>query len=780
MIPLIARLLLARPKISLLFFAAVTAVFASGIPHVKLETIFSDLLPTDDPMVEVYKDHPNFGSPLTMTIMVKRKDGDIFNPETLSKIWQLTRDIDLVPGVDHTQILSIATEKARYSTATPYGIDMRPLMDGTVPQSEDEIANLRARVDKSPNVRTFLISSDLKATLISATFIEHKVDWGESFNFAQNLVEQARDEQHEVYLTGQPALIGWVYRYEKEMAYIAAISVAVLCIALWIAQNSLINTLPPILTSAAAAIWAFGFVGHLRIPIEPLLLVVPLLLVARSFSHGVQFTARFQEFLAELGDHRKAAHATLLTMAKPSVLSIVTDVLGICVVVAAPIPAMVNHAIFCGFWALWLIPTGVLLAAPLLAVLSKPNNAHSVPTKSHVDNSVLQALADFVCGPRKRFLATGLVFVSSLAWWQASQIQIGNPVPGSNILWPDSEFNVAVKEINAIFPGTNTLELVIEAIDPHASGWNAASVDAVKTMRALQLYMEKSDAPPTASLSFADYLSEVNRLFNGGHSKWLPLDPRERALTAAAVGAMMGASSTAYSHVVSPDLQHGTISLWYPDNTQDTIDAVLRSAQRAVKSVGESHDRMRVRLGTGTIAIQEAINQVVERYHHVVVGLLNFAIFILVTLAFRSAIAGLILLIPVNFAHLCMIASMKLLGVGLDINSMIVAAIGLGVGIDYGIYLVSRIRDEQIRHSEILLESIKRALKTSGRSIAFTASIMAIAILPLYLLSGLRFVADMGLLIIAIMGINMVSALIVLPTIIALTQPAFLSKKHRV
>ena len=99
--------------VSLLVIAAITAFFAAGLPRVELRTIFSDLLPKNHPFVQTYADHPNFGNPLTVTVMVKRKDGDIYNPETLAKVWNITRDIDLVQGVDHDQILSIATEKAR-------------------------------------------------------------------------------------------------------------------------------------------------------------------------------------------------------------------------------------------------------------------------------------------------------------------------------------------------------------------------------------------------------------------------------------------------------------------------------------------------------------------------------------------------------------------------------------------------------------------------------------------------------------------------------------------
>jgi predicted RND superfamily exporter protein len=122
---------------------------------------------------------------------------------------------------------------------------------------------------------------------------------------------------------------------------------------------------------------------------------------------------------------------------------------------------------------------------------------------------------------------------------------------------------------------------------------------------------------------------------------------------------------------------------------------------------------------------------------------------------------------------------MHLLGVGLDVNSMIVAAIGLGVGIDYGIYLLSRICEEhQLQHGD-WDRAVARALQTTGKAILFTASIMAIGILPLYLFSGLKFVADMGLLIMAIMGINMVTSLLVLPLLVSLIRPRFVARDQK-
>ena len=780
----IARWVLAHRKLAWAVFILITAFFAAGLPRVRLQTVFSELLPTDDPFVQVFKDHPDFGNPLSVAVMIKRKEGTIYNAETLQKVYQFTRDIDLAPGVDHDMILSIASTKARYSEATAAGIDMRPLMEDKAPSTPEEVERFRKMVDKSANVRVFLISPDDSATLITATFIEAKVDYGEAFAFVQDLVEKARDANHEVHLAGQPILFGWVYKYEHQMIMIFAVTVGALLIALALYMRNAVGIITPIITSATAAIWAFGLVGWLDVSIEPLLMVVPLLLTARSFSHCVQFTERFYEIYAHVKDRVKAAEITMGVMMAPSILGIITDILGIFIVGFAPIPAMVRHAIFCGMWAVWLIPTGVVLISLLLASLPAPSNVEQLIGHGRESGihrrfqALLSAIASLSFGPRARYTTVAVALVGVWAVWTASQIKIGNPVEGSGLLWDDSEFNTAVRQINRHFPGVNTLEIVLEAKNRKSAELEVQKVETIETMLKLQRLLESDPTlPPRATLSFADYMGEGNRLFNGGSPNWLPLDPIQSAMSAAGFAVTMGTSAKNFNNLVDFRWHHGTVSLWYPDNKQETVDAALASARRAIAEVGEDHEHFIVRLGTGTIALQQAVNFVIERYHWVCMAVLNLLILLAASYAYRSLVAGLLLLVPVNLANEVMVAAMHLLGVGLDVNSLIVAAIGVGVGIDYGIYLLSRICEEHHAHDGDWGAAISAALRTTGKAIMFTATIMVIGIAPWYFMSDLKFVADMGLLLIVIMAINMVLALVVLPLLVWLVKPKFVMRK---
>jgi predicted RND superfamily exporter protein len=763
--------------------ALITVVSAAGLPRVQIKTIFSDMLPTGHPYAETFRDHPNFGNPLTLSVMIKRKDGDIYNTDTLQKVWDMTRDIDLAPAVDHDQVLSITTSKARYAEATPYGINMRPLMDSTVPQTEEALEEFRARVERSPNARGFLVSEDGTATLVQATFIEHRLDFGETFSYVQNLVESARDDQHEVHLAGEPALIGWVYEYQEQMLWIFGVTLFALFAALFLYMRNVAGVVTPAITGMVSAIWGFGFAGWLDLAVDPLLLLVPLLLVARAFSHTVQYIERFYEILDVVGDKHRAGELSLRVMLGPGVLGIITDALAILLIVLAPIPAMQRFAIFAGYWALILLPTSVLLAPLLLTRLPTPRNLHVIVARDDSAGGVhqwmarvLSVVADLTTGARARVTGVVLLIGAAVSIYYGAAIKVGNPVEGSALLWDDSEFNVAVRAINDNFPGVNTLELVLESKEQETLEKTARKADAVHTMLALQDIMERSDSPPRATLSFADYLAEGGRLYNGGDPRWLPMDTSDRATQAAASAAMMGSGPKAFSHVIDMKQQNATVSLWYRDNRQETVDKALADARAALEAVGADHDTFTVRLGSGTIALQQAVNDTVKEHYWVIVIVLSALMFILSAVAFKSMLAGIILVSQVNMANFVIIAMLSALGMGLDINSLLVAAMGIGVGIDYGIYLLARVCDEYESQNGDFERIIREAVTTTGRAIAFTATIMLIGIMPWYFLSGLKFLADMGLLLGAVMVINMVMALFVLPVMVWFLKPRFVER----
>jgi predicted RND superfamily exporter protein len=387
---------------------------------------------------------------------------------------------------------------------------------------------------------------------------------------------------------------------------------------------------------------------------------------------------------------------------------------------------------------------------------------------------ILLGAASLVSGIKCKFTSAFFIIATVISLFLMLQLKVGNPVEGSNMLKDNSEFNIAVKEINKNFPGSMTLEVVFEGKE----GRIVRQSDTLESMTALQMCLEAKDQPPAATLSFADYSPEANRVFNGGNPKWSPLDKNDMAVAAASGALMLGTSPTAYLHIADFEQKNATVSLWYKNNKQETVDRAIADANSCISQIGVEHDKFKIRMASGSLALQQSINETVDIYQWYILAGLNLAIFLGCAYAYSSYKAALILLIPVNLANLMLTAFMVILGIGLDINSLPILAIGIGVGIDYGIYLVSRICEEY-QQCQSFEKAISDSLTTCGKAILFTALLMTIGIAPWYFLSEFKFLSEMGMLLVVVMGLNTVLSLVLVPLLINVFKPKFVTIENK-
>ncbi len=223
-----------------------------------------------------------------------------------------------------------------------------------------------------------------------------------------------------------------------------------------------------------------------------------------------------------------------------------------------------------------------------------------------------------------------MTIIGGIAIYLNTQIEMGNPVEGSNLLWHDSEFNTAVRALNAHFPGTNTLEIVIEAKERNHEAPTLRSPEVAEIHGKLQRLLESDPVlPPRATLAFTDYVRETTRLFAGGNPKWSELDMNDENIASVTFATLMGNDVLNFAHVSDYNFENSTVTSWYKDNKQETVDAALASAERAVATLGEDHPKFRIRLGTGVIALQQAMKNTVEKYHWLTMGMVNLAVLLI-------------------------------------------------------------------------------------------------------------------------------------------------------
>jgi len=379
-------------------------------------------------------------------------------------------------------------------------------------------------------------------------------------------------------------------------------------------------------------------------------------------------------------------------------------------------------------------------------------------------------------GYGKAGIATFVVTIAlaAVTGWIASEVEIGDIHPGSPILWEDSDYNVAIAQMNKNFPGTEELYVLFE-------GEGTRPVEGPGFLRVINLFQDHMERSPTVSctLSISDKLPRLSRAMFAGYPKWETL-PQNNYESCQAFNALHGhAAPGDFSLYFSESLSVANVIVWYKDHMRDTMIGAIQSVKEFMEEEKDllAREKCTVQLASGNLGLLAAINETVEDAQ-----LLNFilvmgVVFLLCSWNYKSVVAAIILLIPLNLTNIITLSIMRYLEIGLNINTLPVVSVGVGVGIDYGIYLLSRICEEfQAAGGEYSAAVASRAIKTTGKAIFFTATTMIVGVIFWYFLSSMKFQAEMGLLLALIMFINIFAALVLIPTLVNIFRPKFLGK----
>jgi len=774
-----ARLLIRYRWLYISLCVALSIFMFEGVRRVSVTSSFSELLPINNSIVEVFQKYPNFSAPITIELLVKVKRGTIYNPQTLATIFHLTRDVDLLPGADHDEVISIATTKAQVVRAVPGGIFSAPVMGDTPPTTQEEADEISQRARSAGGVMGFLASRDGRAALIRASFHEQDLDYEKVFGHVHALCAKYRDANTEIYPAGFVMLVGWIYRYGRQAIEILLVAFALIALAHFDYMRSWAGSLTPLIAGALSVLCGVGAGGWIGINLDPLTIVVPVLLLARGLSHSVQMTRRYFERLYETNDRQVAAAQALGSMFSPAVLGIACDAVGLYLLYLVPIPVVRQLGVFCGTWSLLLIPTVVLLTPALLAIMPPPANvarfiAGSESTMTMLVITPLQQVFARVARGRMRWASMAVVVVvAAVTFAAAIRREVGNVEAGSSLLWPQNEFNVAMREINRELAGTTVLNVVWHGKKAHA----LATAEAYTAMQEFQRRIESAHGA-TATFSFSDFLSPTNMILGGGYPKWWPVDPVNPLVGRTALQSLNGRNVKDVAFLADYTLTNGAVTLWYKDLKSKTVTAAMDAARETLAPVANLHPEVySVELAAGPVAAQYAIDKTVASAHLATLARLLAAVFVLSALTYYSLLAPLMLIVPLLLAQFTTDTIMFLRGVGLDINTLPVVAVGVGVGIDYGIYMLSRATEEY--QAGDFDRAIERSIMTVGESTLFVAFTMVVAVLPWYFLCQLRFLAEMGLMLALVMALNAILAMTALPVEIAVLRPRFMEKMRR-
>ena len=768
--PRFGNFLFNNRKFVLTVIFSITAFFAWQIPAVRMLSDFADLLPQEHPYIQLHNSiRDTFGGANIIVMAMEVEEGTIFTNDSLDRIHRITQKLDTVSNINHDLVSSLTHRNTRKIFLTPDGtIRSQNYYDPHHDEySGEQLAKIQRDVLASTNVYGLLVSPDMKSALIKGTLNEGQLDYGKVFEELQEIRASEAAPGVKIHATGHPVLVGWVDSYSGDILLIFFYTILIVLAILIFYSRRLYGILLPLLGMILTSIWGVGFMGVFGYNLDPLMLVVPFLISARAMSHGIQKMERYFLELSRTGEKVSAARNTFNALFRPGALAIVADASALYLIGLGSVPINDKMAVYASFWAVCMVVTVLIVVPMLLAELPRPKN---VAVKHTVIRSIFPKFAQVVgTSRRSRGVLITCLVIACCATYFSSWVQIGEPEPGSPLLYRDHDFNISSTAINDRFPGAEELFIIARADE--IGGLKKPEI--MKALADFQNHM-MLDAKLGGVKGVNNLLTQVNQMTRNNDPRWAVIPSIDQNIGGLLFMFMMSSpTSGALLEYIDTDDRLANMVFYYKDHTGETIRRAIYMAKEWIDTKGRDIEGLHLDLAGGAVGVTAAINEEAFATNVIVVPAVLILILGFTLWFYGSFHSGFMMLVSMSFATTLTYACMGILKMGLNVNTVPMIAVGIGLGVDYAIYMMDRIKEE-MHVAKDVQDAIRRAVSTTGVAIALTATTLVGGIIMWVFISELRFQADAARLLIIMLVMNMASAMFLVPAWVNIFKPKFI------
>lgn len=758
MIKSIAKMVVSYPRFILLVAGLTTAIAGYfGVTGLSLRVVMEDMLPSKHHNVELYKEFSGqFGGVNTVLVKVTNREGTIYNTEFLENYRAISDEFFFHESNVQPLFEAANLRKTRAVSGGEGQIVVNPLMWPEVPKTEADLVKFQALVQSQ--FLGSLVSLDERSMLLSAEF-EHAVDTRQLIDFVDEIRDRYDVENIDLAIVGRPILLGMVKKNLPQMLLVFAASVLAIGVVLYLYFRSWVGVAIPMVVAFTVTIWGFGVIGFVKYNLDPLLLLLPFFVFATVLSHSVQFVSRVFDELSDNVSMPEAVKIGLERLLYPSTAAVITDAAGFTVLALVTIPSIQSLAVICTFWLLSLTP-GLIVAAALMALLPRPTNY-----RTHLP---AQSFLGMIFGLKSsRYVFAPLFVVALVGGYVVSKdLKIGDAV-GSPILWQDSRYNVDVNTINSNFNRVGT-----DVMQAYFSGDGETMLDprVYHQIEAFDRHIYERVLSATRAQSLVPIVKNINMVLWEGDPSYQIIPDTTDEIGFNIYMFRSGGEPGDFAAYTNPEWSIGKLSIFAREHSAETVNALNDAANDFLAQYVFDDDEPKVQFAGGQIGLIKASNdEIAEKENQLLIAII-IVIAVNLLLLYRSPAIAVVIIFVLTTSHFITMSVMTIMDVGMNLNTLPLAALGLGRGVDYSIYMADRIRDE-MNHGVVFKEAAMRAFNTSGVAVIVTAMTMVLPLLPWYFLSPIRFQAEMGVLLAIILMFNMIGALTVVPTAIGFLKP---------
>ena len=758
----IERLLFARRRLVLAVFVLATLAMGWLATGLRVDAGFTKLVPVEHEYMRTFLEYrEEFGGADRVVIAVMARDGDMFTPEFFNALREVTDATFFLPGVDRAQVFSILTPNVRYIEVVEDGIAAGNVLPVDFEPTEAGFARVRENILKAGIVGR-LVANDFTGAIVAAKLQEFHPNTGERLDYIDVARELERirreagaasnvDVHVDLHVIGFAKMVGDIAAGAVRVMAFFGIAFLITALFVFAYTRSIRLTLPPLACSLVAVVWQLGGVTALGFGVDPMSILVPFLVFAIGVSHGVQMVSSVRAEVAGGASGLDAARASFRRLLLPGTVALASDSVGFITISFIEVQVIKEIAVTASLGVAAIILTNLALLPVLLSYFEPDDEQRrAARARDQLLRPVWSRIARVARrGPAAAVIAVSLVLLAAGAYF-APQVRVGDEHRGVPELHADSVYNLDSAVI------TDRFEIGVDVLSVIAETEKDGCIDfaVMSTLDDFEWRMRNVEGVQSV-LGLAGVARNINASWNEGNLKWRTL-PRNQYSLVQAVSPVPTSSG-----LLNLDCSVMPVSIYTTDHKAETIERVVDAVNEF--NAANRNGRIAFRLASGNVGVMAATNEEVEASQFPILAYVYGAVIVLCLLSFRSISATVCIIVPLAVVSLLAYALMALLQIGLKVSTLPVVALGVGIGVDYGIYIYGRLRTH-LEEGLDFATAYERTLATTGAGVVLTGLTLAAGVAT-WIVAPLKFQADMGTVLTFMFLVNMVGAVVLLPAL---------------
>jgi len=770
------RTILAWRVVTILLILMASAFLLAQVKSLKIIMDSNDFLPQSHPyVVTTNKVEQLFGSRYVSIIAITPTSGDIFQPAIIEKVRHITEGVVKTPRVIKTHVLSLTARKAKDIQGAGMEVEARPFI-GSNPPSQIQLDALREALLRNPVYQNTIVARDFKTTAVLVEYRNGAGGMRAIMDSLEPIVARERDASVNIAIGGLPVLLAQLERLSQRMAILFPLAVLLVGLIHFEAFRTLQGLFLPLVTALLATFWAVGVMGLAHVPMDAFNATTPILILAIAAGHAVQLLKRYYE------DYERLSLRGSLTPRQLSNEAIVVSLVRV-----GPVMLTAGLAAAAGFFSLVIfdvssvrtfgIFTGIgilsslvveLTFIPAVRSLLPPPKGERIGQGKAIWTRITNTIASWVTGPKGGLVFGASALIVAVAVVGGARVIVDTSTKG--FFSQELSFMRDDDLLNQRLGGTNTIYVLVE-------GDREDRIEDPVVMKGIASLQEWLQSQPNIgkTTSIADFVKRMNQAMHGEDPQFHSIpDSRELNSQYLLLYSMSGDPSD-FENYINGRHSAANIYVFSKVDSSATIEDLIERMNLEIAKIMPSD--VHVSVGGGVPA-SAALNQIMVHSKILNIVQIAGAVFVISALVFRSAVAGALVLLPLALTVVVNFGVMGWLGMRLNIPNAISLAMGIGIGADYAIYLIYRLREE-ISAGKELTEAIRTTLNTAGQACLFVASAVALGYGVLWFSPGFYIHTWLATLVFCSMMTSVLAALTLIPLVVFKFRPAFIFHRAR-